>query len=86
MQPQALPRLDEVVALLLAAEGEAGILSRLNDGTLSTAINTLPAPAMEIARETRSIDAGLKWSALAGDDLPKVVELGIYRRTTARSA
>ena len=36
---------------------------------------------MEIARETRSIDAGLKWSALAGDDLPKVVELSLYRRT-----
>jgi hypothetical protein len=37
---------------------------------------------MEIARETRSLDAGLKWSALAGDDLPKVVELSLYRRTT----
>ena len=37
---------------------------------------------MDIARETRSIDAGLKWSALAGNDLPKVVELSLYRRTT----
>ena len=36
---------------------------------------------MDIARETRSIDAGLKWSALAGDNLPKVVELSLYRRT-----
>jgi hypothetical protein len=36
---------------------------------------------MEIARETRSIDAGLKWAALAGDQLPTVVELGLYRRT-----
>ena len=69
------------MALLLAGEGEAGILRRLDDGTLSTAINTLPAPAMDIARETRSIDAGLKWSALAGSDLPKVVELSLYRRT-----
>src|SRR4029078_877358 len=49
LQPAALPRLDEVVALLLAGEGEAGILKRLDDGTLSTAINTLPAPAMDIA-------------------------------------
>ena len=63
-----------------------GILRRLDDGTLNTAVNTLPAPAMDIARETRSIDAGLKWAALAGDDLPKVVELGLYRRTHARSA
>lgn len=82
LSPSALPRLDEVVALTLASEGEAGLLRRLDDGTLSTAINTLPAPAMEIARETRSIDAGLKWSALAGEDLPKVVELSLYRRTS----
>lgn len=82
LPPGALPRLDEVVALTLAAEGEAGLLRRLDDGTLGTAVNTLPAPAMDIARETRSIDAGLKWSALAGNDLPKVVELSLYRRTT----
>lgn len=82
LAPPALPRLDEVVALTLAAEGEAGLLRRLDDGTLDTAINALPAPGMEIARETRSIDTGLKWSALAGSDLPKVVELSLYRRTT----
>jgi hypothetical protein len=81
LQPSALPRLDEVVALLLAGEGESGILRRLDDGTLSTAINKLPAPAMDIARETRSVDAGIKWAALAGDSLPKVVELSLYRRT-----
>lgn len=81
LQPATLPRLDEVVALLLAGEGESGILRRLEDGTLSTAINKLPAPAMDIARETRSVDAGIKWAALAGDSLPKVVELSLYRRT-----
>ncbi len=81
LKPQALPRLDEVVSLVLAAEGEAGLLRRLDDGTLNEAVNVLPAPAMEIARETRSVDAGLKWAALAGDQLPKVVELGLYRRT-----
>jgi hypothetical protein len=36
---------------------------------------------MDIARETRSIDAGLKWAALAGNDLPKIVEYSLYRRT-----
>lgn len=81
LAPAALPRLDEVVALILADEGEAGLLRRLADGTLGTAVKALPAPAMEIAREMRSIDAGLKWSALAGDNLPKVVELSLYRRT-----
>ena len=81
LQPKALPRLDEVVSLVLAAEGEAGLLRRLDDGTLNEAVNVLPAPAMEIARQTRSIDAGLKWAALSGDQLPKVVELDLHRRT-----
>jgi hypothetical protein len=82
LQPQSLPRLDEVVSLVLAAEGEAGLLQRLGNGTLNEAVNVLPAPAMVIARETRSVDAGLKWAALAGDQLPKVVDLGLYRRTS----
>jgi len=80
LAPSALARLDEVVSLVLGAEGEAGLLRRLENGTLTTAVNVLPPPAMEIARQTRSIDAGLKWSALAGDDLPRVVELSLYRR------
>lgn len=82
LSPAALPRLDEVVSLLLAEEGEAGLVRRLGDGTLNTAVNGLPAPAMDIARETRSVDTGLKWTAIAGSDLPKVVELSLYRRTT----
>lgn len=82
LSPAALPRLDEVVSLLLAEEGEAGLVRRLGDGTLNTAVNGLPVPAMDIARETRSVDTGLKWAAIAGSDLPKVVELSLYRRTT----
>jgi hypothetical protein len=35
---------------------------------------------MEIARETRSLADGLAWAAVAGDRLPEVVELGLYRR------
>jgi hypothetical protein len=82
LRPQSLPRLDEVVSLVLAAEGETGLLRRLGDGTLNEAVNRLPAPAMEIARQTRSVDTGLKWSALAGDQLPQVVTLGLYQRTS----
>ena len=78
--PQTLPRLDEVVALILGAEGEAGLMTRLGDGSLGVAVNKMPVPAMDIARETRSIETGLKWSALAGDNLNKVVEFDIYRR------
>lgn len=81
LKPQTLPRLDEVVSLVLGQEGEAGLLKRLNDGTLAQAVNQLPEPAMAIARDTRSIDAGLKWNALAGAELPRVVELELHRRT-----
>ena len=85
LKPEALPRLDEVVSLVRGAEGEAGLLKRLDDGTLNQAVNVLPLPAMEIARETRSIDTALKWNALAGNQLPKVVELSLYRRTSPDS-
>ena len=80
--PEKLARLDEVVSLVITSEGKAGLLKRLNDGTLNEAVNELPAPALQIARETRSIDAGLRWYALAGDQLVQVVDLDIYRRTT----
>jgi hypothetical protein len=79
--PEKLARLDEVVSLVVTSEGEAGLLKRLDDGSLNEAINVLPAPAMQIARETRSIDTGLQWYALAGDQLPQVVDLDIHRRT-----
>lgn len=80
--PEKLARLDEVVSLVITSEGETGLLTRLNDGTLNEAVNELPAPALQIARETRSIDTGLKWNALAGDQIEQVVDLDMYRRTT----
>jgi hypothetical protein len=78
--PARLPRLDEVVGLVLAAEGEPAILKRLADGTLATAINTAPASAIDIARDTRSLDAGLKWAALGGDQLARIVEQELHKR------
>ncbi len=80
LNPRLMPRLNEVVSLLMAEEGEAGILKRMADGTLLEAVDKLPEAALGIAREMRSIDAGLKWAALAGDDLPQVVDLGLYKR------
>jgi hypothetical protein len=82
LKPEVLPRLDEVVSLVRGAEGEAGLVKRLDNGTLNEAVNALPPPAMEIARETRSVDTALKWNALAGNQLPQVVELSLYRRTS----
>lgn len=81
IRPADLPRLDEVVALVLASEGEAGVIRRLNDGTLALAVTNLPPAALDIARETRSLETALKWAAVAGNGLPKVVEFEIYRRS-----
>lgn len=80
VKPEQLARLDEVVALVMAADGEPGVLKRLDDGTLNEAVRFLPEPAMTIARDTRSLDAALGWSALAGEHLPKVLEHEVYRR------
>jgi hypothetical protein len=79
VKPEQLARLDEVVALVMASDGEAGILKRLSDGSLNEAVRFLPEPAMTIARDTKSIDAALGWFALAGDSLPKVLEHETYR-------
>ncbi len=80
IRPADLPRLDEVVAIVLAGEGEAGLLRRLGDGTLNAAVTRMPAAALDIAREAGKLETGLKWAAVAGDSLPQVVEYEIHRR------
>ena len=81
LTPDALPRLAEAVGLLLAEEGEAGILRRLADGTLHTIVNVMPSAGFDIARETRSLEQALAWWGLAGESLPQVVGYEVYRFT-----
>jgi hypothetical protein len=80
-----MPRLDEVVGLVLASEGEAGVLKRLDDGTLHQAVTALPGDALEIAREARSLEVAFKWWAIAGDNLTKVVGFELHRRADPQS-
>ena len=80
LQPADLARLSEVVALLLASENEDGVMRRLRNGTLSEAVTRLPPAGMEIARELRSLDQGMQWTAMAGPALPQVIDLGLYKR------
>jgi hypothetical protein len=80
LSAQQLPRLDAVVALVLAEEGVSGVPRRLQDGTLDQAVSHLPAAAMEIAGAQRSLETGLKWQAVAGDKIDAVVANEIYRR------
>lgn len=83
VRPEALPRVDEVTALLMPIEGESGVLRRLTDGTLDLAVNKLPEPAMEIARQTRSLEQALAWSAVAGTRIDKVLEFELFQRAKA---
>jgi hypothetical protein len=80
--PSRLPRLDEIVGLVIAAEGESGLLQRLGNGTLNMAVNTSPAEAIDIARDSRSLETGLKWAAISGDMLAKIVSLELHRRAS----
>lgn len=82
VQPQLIPRLDEVAALILSTEGETGILNRLKNGTLQETLNHLPASALEIARQTRSLDEAIAWYEVAGDNIDKVVSFELFQRTT----
>lgn len=77
--PSSFARLDEVMTLLLPAEGEDGVLKRAADGTLATAVNKLPEEGMTIARDTGSVAEALGWSAVAGSSLGRVLDLELYR-------
>lgn len=78
--PGAMVRLDEVVGLIVAEEGEASVRARLDNGTLNEAVHIMPIEAVQIARETRSIDQALGWTAVAGDKLGSVVAYDIHKR------
>ena len=83
MVPAAkMARLDEVVAIVLASEGEAGVMARLQNGTLDEAVKRLSAPAMQIARDRRSLRVAFDWSRLAGNRLAEVVKFDIHRHTS----
>ena len=79
VQPDQLPRVDRVVALVLGAEGEDGLLKRLSDGTLDEAAKRLPESVLSIAGETGSLEQAIGWQRLAGADIDKVAALEIHR-------
>lgn len=81
-RPVQLPRLDEIVALVLLREGPDAVMKRLRDGTLHLALNKMPPPGMQIARELQDLTPALAWTALAGDQIDRVVSYGIHKRTT----
>ncbi len=76
---KGMPRVDRVVSIILAKEGEAGVRTRLRDGTLDEAVKRLPEAALTIAGDTGSIDEALAWQSLAGEDLDQVLSFEIHR-------
>lgn len=85
VRPERLAHLDEVVALLLEREGEAGVVERLNNGTLETAVERLPDEALTIARETRSIEDAIGWHAVAGTEIPAVLKYELHKRALPKA-
>ncbi|ADJ24718.1 hypothetical protein Hden_2922 [Hyphomicrobium denitrificans ATCC 51888] len=84
VDPQSLPRLDEVVSILAASEGQDSILRRLQDGSLNQAVHLMPDKGLQIARETNSVATGLAWTALAGKRLDRVVDYELHRRMSTK--
>ncbi len=80
VKPGQIAPLGEIVQIIIAGEGKAGVLSRLADDTLSQALQTLGPAGLTVARQTRSIDAALAWQDLAGDRLGDVVRYDLYSR------
>lgn len=85
LRPGQLAKMDEIVSVVLESEGEPGILKRLSDGTLETAVNRLPDDALAIVRETRSLETALRWNAVAGEQLDAVLKYELHRRAKAES-
>ncbi|MGA9766171.1 MAG: hypothetical protein WBQ49_16050 [Rhodomicrobium sp.] len=74
-----LSKLGQIVGILYSSEGENRIFARAADGSLSKALLDLDDAGLTIATERNSIGDALRWKAVAGQDLPRVVDTGIYR-------
>ncbi|HZV20843.1 MAG TPA: hypothetical protein VE986_04780 [Hyphomicrobiales bacterium] len=74
-----LGKLGQIVDILYATEGEKGILERVGNGSLNKALLDLSDAGLAIAQDQKSIDKALRWTEVAGRDLSKVVELGMYK-------
>ena len=74
-----LGKLGQIVEILHASEGEDRIFQRAGDGSLAKALVEMDEAGLAIAAERKSLKDGLQWIAIAGQDLPRVVDTGIYK-------
>lgn len=76
-----LDKLTNLVDSFVQYVGQAELESAISNGRLEKLL-TLPESAYVILRTSKSSEVLLAWSILAGDQLDKVVELGLYRTKT----
>jgi len=74
-----LGKLAQIVDILYGTEGEQKVLERVANGSLNKALLDLTDAGLVIAEEQKSIEKALRWTSIAGRDLPRVVDLGVYR-------
>lgn len=74
---EQLGRLGRLIDFLLREEGEDKVFARAGDGSLSRALFELNDAGVTIAIDTKSLETALAWQSLAGNQLQKVVELGL---------
>lgn len=79
ISPETVPKVDRVVALVLAKEGEEGVIARVQNGSLDEAVKRMPEVALGIAADTQSLEKAFEWSTLAGDRLDDVVRYQLHR-------
>lgn len=81
-RPGELATLGEIVELIVTRRGRPEVFRRLENGSLKTALETLSPEAIEIARQTRSLDTGIAWAERAGGRIGEVLRTNIYSRIT----
>ncbi len=74
-----LGKLGQIVDIIYGTKGEKAVLDGVANGSLNRALLDLTDDGLVIAEEQKSVDNALRWTALAGRDLPRVVDLGVYR-------
>ncbi len=74
-----LNKLGQIVDILYGSEGEQRVLESVADGSLNKALTELNDAGLTIAEQQKSVGQALKWTEIAGNNLGRVVDLGIYR-------
>jgi hypothetical protein len=74
-----IDRLGQLVDIITGTEGRDGVFKRVSDGSLNRALLNLTDAGVQVASDRKSIEDGLRWTQLAGNDLPRVVDLGLHR-------